>query len=193
MAYKVSTEGMDELFSKLNSLGNAAQGVAAAGLFEGAGVMADAVSRGVQGISTDPFRYATGGEQRKPSPEEKAMLEAAPKGISRFRKDGLSVDTSVGFSRAGYGKISWNHARGGTRTKYKIGKNGKTLSTAPTRGKSTGGSVKPVEVIANAINSGTSFMQRQPFFRKAVNSAKAKAIQAIDTEIENRIDQIGNE
>ena len=161
MAYKVTTTGMDELEQKLRSLGDAAQGVAAAGLYEGAGVMADAVSRAVHGIATSPFRYAAGGQKRKPSQEEKALLENAQKGVAKFRKNGLSVDTSVGLSNAGYGQL--------------------------------GNETKPIPLIANAINSGTSFMQKQPFFRKAVSQAKAGAVSAIDGEIQKRIEEIMNE
>ena len=158
MAYKVSTEGMDELVQKLNSLGNAAQGVAAAGLFEGAGVMADAVSRAVNGIATEPFKYAAGGRQRNPSPEEKAILLAAKKGIAKFRKTGTGVQTSVGMQNSGYATL-----------------NGKT---------------KPVPLIANSINSGTSFMKKQPFMRKAFSQASGPAQAAIENGIKSREDEL---
>ena len=158
MAYTVNTDGMDELSGMLRKLGNAAQGVAAASLYEGAGVMADAVSQAVHGIATEPFRYAVGGHRRKPSPEEKALLEAAPKGVAKFRKNGVSVDTSVGLGLSGYGQIK--------------------------------DKTKPVPQIANAINSGTSFMEKQPFFRKAVSQAKGQALKTIDSGIQKRIEEM---
>ena len=46
------------------------------------------------------------------------------------------------------------------------------------------GKVKPVPVIVNAINSGTSFMQKQPFVRKSVNSGSKKAMAAMKEVIE---------
>ena len=158
MPYSVSTAGMDDLTQMLEDLGGAAQGVASAGLYEGAGVMADAVSQSVRGIDTEPFRYATGGHQRKPSPEEKALLEAAPKGVAKFKKSGTSVDTSVGLSRAGYGML------------------GKKL--------------KPIPLIANSINSGTSFMKKQPFFRKAVSKNRGNTLTAIEDGINKAIEQM---
>ena len=161
MAYTAKVEGMAELSRKLSDLGEAAPGVASASLYEGAGVMADAVSQAVHGIATSPFRYAAGGTTRKPSPEEKALLEGASKGVAKFRKNGVTVDTSVGLANSGYGEI-----------------NGKT---------------KPIPQIANAINSGTSFMQKQPFFRKAVSKAQGPALSKIDSEIQKRIEQITNE
>ena len=157
MPYKVSTTGMTELEQMLREAGDAAQGAASAGLYEGAGVIADAVSRAVQGIATKPFRYAVGGYKRMPSPEEKELLEAAPKGVAKFKKNGLSVSTSVGLSRSGYGQL--------------------------------GSKTKPVPQIANAINSGTSFMNKQPFFRKAVSQNAGKALEVMDKKIREKIDE----
>ena len=51
MAYKISTSGMDELLGKLQKAGDAAHDIAAVGLYEGAGVVADAVSQAVRGIA----------------------------------------------------------------------------------------------------------------------------------------------
>ena len=52
------------------------------------------------------------------------------------------------------------------------------------------GKRKPIPLIANAINSGTSFMKRQPFFRKAVVQGTAKAEEAIVEKIEAEIDAL---
>ena len=41
-----------------------------------------------------------------------------------------------------------------------------------------------VAKIANAINSGTSFMQKQPFVRKTANSGKGKAVEAMKAILE---------
>ncbi len=190
MPYRVTTEGMDDLSRMLDSLGNAAQGVAAAALFEGAGIMADAVSQAVHGIATEPFKYAKGGKKRKPSPEEKAvLLGAGSAGISKFRKNGLTVDTSVGFNNAGYAAVSWNHMHRSARTNYKH--NAEKTAVTPAYMKSAkGGNAKPIAVIANAINSGTSFMDKQPFFRKAVSQAKGRALSRIESEAQRLADEI---
>lgn len=158
MPYTVKTTGMEEVSRMLTELEQAAPGAASAGLYEGAGVMADAVSRAVHGIATEPFRYATGGRMRKPSPEEKAILEAAPKGVAKFNKNGTETDTSVGFARSGYAQLA--------------------------------GKTKPIPKIANAINSGTSFMQKQPFFRQAVSQNQQRAQNAIENEIRERLEKI---
>jgi len=156
MAYKISTSGMDDLLDKLKETGDAAGEIAAAGLYEGAGVVADSVSKAVRGIATEPFRYAAGGKKRLPSPEEKEVIEKAPKGVAHFRDNGGSVNTSVGLNAAGYGNVA--------------------------------GRTKPVGLIANAINSGTSFMSKQPFYRQAVSQSKGQALGKIETKLREEID-----
>lgn len=49
------------------------------------------------------------------------------------------------------------------------------------------GKRKPIPQVANAINSGTSFMKKQPFFRRAVTAATPKAERAIVDKIEAEI------
>ena len=194
MPYKISsTEGMERITQLLEVAGDRAQGVAAMALYQGAGIIADAISREAGSIHTQPFRYAKNGEKRDPSPEEKAILTAnGAAGIAKFDKDGLSVNTSIGYNRSGHAMVNWNHMRSRTRTNYKIknmqpiwsgkaylerGSNGHAQYN---RGKGGLTNAKPVAVIANAINSGTSFMNKQPFIRKAISKSKQPAMDAIE-------------
>ena len=142
----------------MQKLPQKAEEVAALALYDGAGVVADKVSRAAKGIATEPFKYAAGGRKRKPSPEEKAVIEKAPKGIAKFKKDGLSVTTSVGMQNAGYAEVN--------------------------------GTVKPIPQIANAINSGTSFMEKQPFLRRAFSQSKRAAEAAIEAGIHKHEDML---
>lgn len=48
----------------------------------------------------------------------------------------------------------------------------------------------PIPKIANAINSGTSFMKKQPFFRRAVSAGSGKASEKIVQKIEKEIEEI---
>ena len=121
--------------------------------------MADSVSRAVGSIATEKFRYAAGGAKRLPSPEEKAVIEGAPKGVAHFHDNGGSVNTSVGLNAAGYGNVA--------------------------------GRSKPVGLIANAINSGTSFMAKQPFYRRAVSQSKGQALGKIETKLREELDKLG--
>ena len=187
--FSFQVDGMQELFQKMKKAEDKALGIAARGLYEGAGIVADAVSREVRGISTAPFKYAKDGK-RKPSPEEKAIVANASHGVAKFRKSGIRVDTSVGFNTYGYTRITWNHAKSEGRTKYKMGYNGKARKAQVTEGKSSGVSVKPVGVIVNSINSGTSFMTKQPFARKAFSTTQGPAAAVIESTINQAIDDL---
>ena len=158
MTFTIQVEGIKELIAQLDKAPKNAEKVAAKALYEGAGVMADAVSQAVQGIATEPFKYARGGKTRKPSPEEKALIESARHGVAKFRNNGVSVNTSVGLQNAGYGQL--------------------------------GNKTKPIPQIANAINSGTSFMQKQPFLRKAFSKSKGAAEAAIEAAIKKYEDEL---
>lgn len=159
MPFTMDVSGMDELEKRLGQLETEkAQGIAAVALYEGARVTADAVGQAVQGIATKRFKYpAPPGKQRMPSPEEKALLENARKGVAKFRKSPINVNTSVGFQNSGYGML-----------------NGKRV---------------PIPMIANAINSGTSFMKKQPFFRKAT-SKNGAAEAAIENKLREEIEKL---
>lgn len=185
MPFSIEMDGLDEMIHKMEKLPEKAAEVAALALYDGAGVVADKVSAGVRGISTEPFQYAKGGQKRKPSPEEKAIIMAADMGVAKFSKSPTRIETSVGL-RDEYSNITWNHARTNVRTKYKMGSNGK----AQQAGKGSGTSVKPVYAIANAINSGTSFMEKQPFMRKAFSQAKGKAEAAFDAGVKKHEDML---
>lgn len=157
MAITAKIEGMNEISEALTKLAEEAPKAAAAGLYEGAGVMAKAIEQGINGIRTAPFKYAKFGT-RLPSPEEKAVLVGAI-GVAKFDRNGSEINTSVGFGNAGYADVA--------------------------------GHERAVAQVANAINSGTSFMQKQPFFRKAVSKGTRDAEKAIVQEIEKRVDALG--
>jgi pyruvate carboxylase len=52
------------------------------------------------------------------------------------------------------------------------------------------GKTKPVPLIVNAINSGTSFMHKQPFVRQAARSGGAKAMSVMTAFIEDAFGKI---
>ena len=190
MPFTLEWSGADELLLKMDKLPEKAAKIAAEALYEGADVMADAVSRAVQGIATEEFHYAKGGETRMPSPEEKAIVMNQRRGISKFKNNGTVISTKVGVSSDGYSKITWNHAKSGVRTKYKVGYGGKATQSQSQEGKSSGLSAKPVAVIINSIEHGTSFMKKQPFMRKAIQQTKGAAMAAIDAGIKKRENEL---
>ena len=54
------------------------------------------------------------------------------------------------------------------------------------------GKRKPVRMIARAINSGTSFMKKQPVFRKAASMSKGAAQAAVVAKAEEMFNEIIN-
>ena len=157
MSFKFEVSGMETMIAQMGKLPDKGRGIAAQGLYEGAGLMADAVSRAVHGIATEEFRYTKFGT-RLPSPEEKAIVEGARKGVAKFRKTKDNVNTSVGMQNAGYANLA--------------------------------GKTKPIPLIVNAINSGTSFMKPQPFLRQALEQNAGAAAAAIESGIRSRLDEL---
>lgn len=195
MAGNISVEGMNEISKMLTELGDKAQSVASLGLYDGAGVMAKALFESAKKIKTAPFKYAKNGEQRLPSPEEKDVVLQADFGISKFDKSGAEVSTSVGFNDAGYANVSWAHMRAEARTNYKAvsmkGHEYNSASLLKALGKGKGAqNAKPIGAVLNGINSGTSFMKKQPFVRKGEKAGKGPAEQAIIKRVEEEFDKI---
>ena len=52
------------------------------------------------------------------------------------------------------------------------------------------GKTKPIPLIVNAINSGTSFMHKQPFIRKAARSGGTKAMGVMKAFIEDAFEKM---
>jgi len=189
---------MVEISQLLSQMEEEAPAIAAQALYDGAAVMQKGLTEAALSIKTAPFKYAKGGEKRLPSPEEKQIVLNAGVGIARFDKNGTEVDTSVGYNAAGYADVNWNHMSGSARTNYKKQNFRKlehmdapTLKMAGVYKRGTQNS-KPIGAIANAINSGTSFMQKQPFFRKGVNKHQREAMESMKRRIEKRFEEYSN-
>ena len=71
MGYTMKVDGFEEFSEKLTQLGDSAPGVASQALYDGAGVMADAVTKSAETIRTEKFHYSVfpGATTRLPSPE----------------------------------------------------------------------------------------------------------------------------
>ena len=209
MPYRFESDGVTELMKQIKALEDRSVMIASAALYDGAAIMASEIDASAKKIKTAPFKYAKPGETRLPSPEEKEMLTSSKAmGISKFRKRLEAVDTSVGYNSAGYVPVQWNHMSSKARTNYKNATfKGRDINASSTLKwlRDQGGSakygisadigkgaqnMKPIGVIANSINSGTSFMKKQPFIRQAVKAATPKCEAAIIKTAESLIDSI---
>jgi hypothetical protein len=194
MAGNMKIEGLDEFNRMLGDIEKDAPKIASRALYKGAAVVRDAMRAEMGKVKTAPFKYAQAGETRLPSPEEKAILDQAGIGIAKFDHDGLDVNTSIGFNQSGFANVSWNHMSSQGRTNYKAvsmkGHGSNASSFLKTVGQGRGAqNQKPVGVIANAINSGTSFMKKQPFVRKGGQAGGAKALQVMQEFVEDELDK----
>ena len=209
MPYRFESEGVADLMKQMKELEDRAEMIAAAALYDGAAIMAQEINASANKIKTAPFKYAKPGEKRLPSPEEKEMItNDGAMGIAKFRKNLGAVDTSVGYNSSGYAPVTWNHMSSSARTNYKAATfkgNDITASSTLKWIRSQGGSakhgisadigkgaqnMKPIGVVANAINSGTSFMNKQPFMRQALKAATPKCETAIVKKAESLIDAL---
>lgn len=197
----MKTNGTDELSAMLGKLEAEAGNVAKQALYQGASVMEKSFNKAIRGIKTEPFSYGTEKEKRMPSPEEVEMISGYV-GVARFQGNGAEVNTLVGIQTEGYETVHWNHMLSTARTNYKE-KNGKDVWSGKAylkmgkdghavkdRGKGGLTNRKPVGVVANSINSGTSFMQKQPFARKAVNGSRKEAQEAMEKTGEKLINEM---
>jgi hypothetical protein len=209
MPYRFESEGVAEIMKQVKALEDRSDMIAAAALYDGAAVMASEINKSAKSIKTAPFKYAKPGETRLPSPEEKEMLtNDGAMGIAKFRKNLGAVDTSVGYNSSGYAPVKWNHMSSKARTNYKnVTFKGNSITASSTLKwiRDQGGSkkygiganigkgaenMKPIGVVANSINSGTSFMKKQPFMRKALKAATPKCEAAIIKKAESLIEAI---
>jgi len=212
MPYRFESEGVADIMKQCKELEDKAMFIASQALYVGAGIMAAEINKQARSIKTAPFKYAKPGDVRLPSPEEKEMLTGSgAMGIAKFRPRLGAVDTSVGYNSAGYVPVKWNHMSSKARTNYKAATfkgNAITASSTLKWIREQGGSakygvsadigkgaqnMKPIGVVANAINSGTSFMKKQPFMRKALRAATPQCETAIIKTAERLIDSLTKE
>ena len=163
MPYEMKIDGMAEVSELLEKLDKRAPAVAAKALYEGAGIMANEVNKGADAIRTAPFKWAS----RKQG--ETRLPSPEEKEI-------------VQKAAAGIAKFNKN----GTEVDTSVGfRNAGYAELA--------GKMVPIPKIVNAINSGTSFMKKQPFVRKAASSASPKALEAMRKCIEEEFEAIGKQ
>ena len=164
MAMTMKTEGLTELSEILTRLEEKAEDVATGAVFDGAAVVADAFTAAANSIKTEPFHYL-------------AMPELAGKKRLPSPEEKAAV-----IGKSGIAKFHKN----GSEVDTLIGITGNS-GYANINGKQ-----KAVRMSARAINSGTSFMTRQPVFLKAKTQSEGKAKEAMVDKAETMLENIIN-
>lgn len=161
MPYYLKVDGIEEVSKMLTDMEDAAHAVASKGLYKGAGIMADTINHNAAAIATAPFRWAS-----------------TRRGETRLPSpEEKAVVTGAG---AGIAKFQG----GGAEVNTSVGYANSGYATVA-------GHLRPVPLIAAALNSGTSFMHKSAFFRRAVNSGGKRAAEAIREFIETEYEKMG--
>ena len=104
MKYEMKVEGLAEISELLSELEEQAEPVAARALYDGAGIVADAITKRAEQIKTSTKSVRNG--RRLPTPAEKEIVLKASAGIARFDKNGTEINTSIGYRNAGYADLN---------------------------------------------------------------------------------------
>ena len=150
----IKVDGLDNVSQMLNRLRDKTAAIIKMGVHDGAGVLARAISDAIDALPTDSGPLSAEHPiMQGPTKIQKEGLQDGF-GISRMRTDeGDFINVSIGFS--GYNEM---------RTKkYPMG--------------------QPNQLIARSVEFGTSYMQKQPFVRRAVSKTKKQAIEAMQKKV----------
>jgi len=149
----IQVKGLDAVSLMLDRFEDDTEAIVKVGLYEGAGILADAVKSEIEALPTDkgPITDSHPIMSGPTQVQKDGLLSGF--GISRFRRDGDVINVSIGFD--GYNDFKTSH--------YPQG--------------------QPNVLVARSINSGTSYMAKNPFVKRAINKAKDKAVEAVQERI----------
>lgn len=156
---KFRFEGVDELVAKYEKLGNNTEEIIGKAIFNGAGVVANAVKGAVEGINPDNRFGTQENPTSGPSTIQKLGLQYSL-GISKMRNDNGFRNVKIGFS--GYNNV-----------KTKTWPQG-----------------QPNMMVARAVESGTSWMQKQPFMRRAEQASRSQCEKVMSETVDIAIQKI---
>lgn len=157
----ISFKGGDEYALKLSRLATQSEDVAKRAVFEGAKVVADKIGTNLDALPEESFRYLRGGEKFVGIPQRQKQDLKDSFGITPITRDADgNWNAKIGFD--GYGGIPTK--------KYPQG--------------------LPNQLLARAIESGSSVRQKKPFVRPAVNATKKKAVEVMKKIIDEETNKI---
>ena len=146
---------------KLSKLATGQEEIAKKAIYAAAGIVADRIKANLNALPEEKFRYLRDGEKFVGVPErQKKDL------IDSFGITPITTDS----------KGNWN---------AKIGFDG--YGSTPTKKYPKG---LPNQLLARAIESGSSVRQKKPFVRLAVNATKKKAQAEMEKIIDKEIEKI---
>ena len=154
-------EGVDKYIQQLNKLYGKTDKIIGSAIYEGTAVVMKAVKSAIDGIQTDDSHGYGTTENPKTGPT--SIQKAGlwhSVGIAKMRNDNGFWNTKIGFDGYNYVKTK----------RWPQG--------------------QPNAMVARSIESGTSFMRKQPFMRKAEQAAKGPCEKVMQETIDLEIDYL---
>ncbi len=150
----------DDYALKLSRLAAGSEEIAKRAIFAGAAIVTDELRNAIEALPEEKFRYLRGDQFTGVSKQHKKDLLASLGITPIMRDDRGDWNAKVGFD--GYGKMP--------TAKHKQG--------------------LPNQLLARAIESGSSVRRKQPFVRKTVKATKPRAEDAMASSVEADIQKI---
>lgn len=159
---KAQVISVDNFIKDISKLGYDFKALAGPALYEGAGILADELRAKIQALpERDAKIFIKDGQTGKGVTPKQKQALLDSMGIARMRYDGQVYEIKIGFE--GY-------------------------IEPPTPSYPRG---VPVSMVARAVESGTSFLQKTPFMKPAFNAAKEKAEKAMEASLEENWSKYG--
>ena len=162
---KIEFKGIDEYSKALEILFKDTQKIVESAVYEGAGIVADEIKAGINGIPVQEDKnglspYVEDGEKIYGiTRRQKADLIDAF-GLAPIENDNGYIQTKAGVD--GYGSVKTK--------KYPNG--------------------LPNALLMRSVESGTSFRKKHPVFRKAVRNSRKKCEQKMEEVIDKKIKEV---
>ncbi len=147
----------DEYAIKLSRLATKSDEIAKKAIYEAAEVVADKIKDNIEKLPEDSFRYLQKGEKFSGIPARQKKDLIDSFGITPMDKDSDGWNVKIGFD--GYG--------GSPTEKYPKG--------------------LPNQLLARAVESGSSVRQKTPFVRPAVNATRKLAVKKMNEVISKEV------
>lgn len=158
---RMSLKGFEEYLAELQRIHGSSEELAKRALYTGAGVVTDAIKSSMSGIPTrDPKKFYKNTLAPGLTPQEKADV-IRDFGLMHMKTEGSKIYTQAGFKN-GYSSHKTKRYPGGI----------------------------PTPLLARSVESGTSWMKKTPFVRKAANAARKPAIEAMRKQYDSDIERI---
>lgn len=153
-------EGIDDYIAQLHKLYGNVDEMIGRSIYEGAAVVMQSVVSAIEGIATDNRPRVPEGTLKNGPSTRQKRWLQHSIGIASLRQDGTFWNVKIGFD--GYNDIVTERWPQG----------------------------QPNAMVARSIESGTSFMAKQSFMRKAEQSSRVRCEQAMAKEIDKELTKI---